>query len=83
VPISLGPVDLTADERRLAAFLSADNLPALRAAVMTHALTGELKARLTSLEDAVTDRTRRLAALESTVEDRTRPQRRKLGSFFD
>ena len=33
VPISLGPLDLAADESRLAEFLSAENLEALRASV--------------------------------------------------
>jgi hypothetical protein len=70
IPISAGEFDITKDEQRLAGFLSADNVPALRDSVMTHLLTDELKARLASLEKTLEERTRRIHSLEKTMKER-------------
>lgn len=70
VPIALGPLDLASDGKRLAEFLSADNLPALRDMVISQSLTGELRARLTSLEQSLEERTQRILSLEAAMEER-------------
>jgi hypothetical protein len=70
VPIALGPFDLTSNERRLADLPNADNLSVLRDIVISQAVTGELKARLKNLEEALEERTHRIRSLEATMEER-------------
>jgi len=70
VPIALGPFDLASDEQRSAGLLNADNLSALRDAVISRSLTGELTTRLKSLEQTLEERTRRIVSLEATMEER-------------
>jgi hypothetical protein len=70
VPIALGPFDLTSNERRLADLPNADNLSVLRDIVISQAVTGELKARLKNLEEALEERTHRIRSLETTMEER-------------
>ena len=70
VPLSSGPLDFTSDEKRLASFLNADNLSALRDTLISQSLTGELRARLQSLEQSLEERTQRILSLEATMEER-------------
>jgi hypothetical protein len=67
IPISIGPFDLARDEKRLAGFLSADNLPAVRTAVTDRALTSELRTRLKSLENKMQESDNRVRAVEQRL----------------